>query len=161
MNAEYTYTLSFYNALTEEAELREIDGISIPVFSGKLVDTYNRLGIGQSYYSLVNRALRELGCVTLLRRGSRGNDTLLALHHPPDEGEFVLFQNRPLTDSLGAAKLSERLKAAEGRLDTIEKRLGGMVIVDAIGRLDERLTEVEAKVSGNTPNQTEQESNTK
>lgn len=145
MDATYGYCRDFYNLLESKAEMEMVNGVPLKLFRGPLTGVYKELGIGQSYYSMINRTLREMGCVTLMRRGARGSDSVLALHHPPDETEFLFSQSRRLTDPPPAAKLTERI-------ERLERRLGGVDIGKALNEIDERLTKLEkGGTIGKTP----------
>lgn len=135
-NASFQYTANFYDLLLANSQAEVYEGLELRVFKGGLVDLFRKLGVSQSYYSSINRALREMGCISLIRRGSRGSGSVVALHHPPEQTEFVRFLNQPLTESPEAAKLAERL-------EILERRLGGMNIVEALRNMDERLNRLE------------------
>lgn len=140
MNTDFKYTIEFYRLLEGQADKEIIDGIELTVFKGALTKVFMGLGVSQSYYSKIMPALKDLGCITILKRGARGVDSLVALHHAPDEMEFLIRSKSDLTSSPQAAKLTEQL-------DTILRLLGGGTfdVVAAIENLDTRLKKLERR----------------
>lgn len=141
MNTDYKYTLEFYRLLESNAERELIDDIELMVFRGALTKLFKGLGVSQSYYSKVMDALKDLGSITVLKRGARGVDSIVAVHSEPIEIDFLMRGSNRLTSSPQAARLSERVA-------DLEKRLGGMSIVDAIDNLDRRLKALERNTGG-------------
>jgi len=138
MNTDFKYTLEFYRLLESNAEREIFDGVELTVYRGALTKLFKGLGVSQSYYSRVTVALKSLGCITLLKRGARGVDSIVAVHHPPDEMEFLIHHSTPLTHSPQAAKVTDRLA-------DLEKRLGGLDVVEAIANLDRRVKVLERR----------------
>lgn len=139
MNTDFQYTLEFYKMLDEKASTEVIDGVELTVFRGYLTKTFQGMGVSQSYYSRVITALKELGCITILKRGARGVDSLIAINHPPDEMEFTVRSSTPLTSSPQAAKLAEQVA-------DLQTRLGGLNIAEAIEYLDIELKSLAKRV---------------
>lgn len=143
MNIDYQHTLEYYTLLEDNSSIEVIDGIELRVFKGSTTKIFRQLGISNSYYSKIIPALRDLQCVTQLKRGARGVDSLLALHHPPKEMEFLTRARQPLTADPQSARLAQQIEA-------IHKALGGgeFDVVAAIENLDQRLTKLEHKTGG-------------
>lgn len=130
MNKTFEYCEEFYDILVKGSEPRVINGISLTVWEGSLVRAFDGMGVSQGYYSTIMDTLKALGCLTVIRRGSRAAPSLVALHHPPDDAEFLLLGQKDLTLPARAARLS--VSDTEGR-----------DIVKALENLDKRLQEVE------------------
>jgi hypothetical protein len=136
VNTDFKYTLEFFNLLKERATIETVDGVQILVYKGAVTKLFKLMGISQSYYSKINSALKELGCISVAKRGARGVDTILYLYHEPNEMEFLILKANPLTSSPGAAKLTEQVAL-------LDKLLGGLNVVDAVENLDRRLKDLE------------------
>jgi hypothetical protein len=130
---------AFYKELDAHAIDAEVDGIPVRVFSGPVTERYRATGASQGYYTRVFDALKELGCITVMTMGRRAEPSVIVLHYPPDETEFVFLESEGLTGTPEDARL--RL-----RLENLEKRIGGVNIVDTLYQLDKRLTKVEREV---------------
>lgn len=139
MNTDFKYTMEYYRLLSSNAEVQTIDGVELTVYRGATTKLFRSMGISQSYYSKIIGSLKDLGCITLIKRGARGVDSIVALHHEPSEMEFLIRTASPLTNSPQAARLSERVA-------DVEKQLGGLIVVDAVKNLDERLKKLERKL---------------
>lgn len=142
MNTDYKYTLEFYRMLEKTATTEVIDGIELTVFRGYLTKTFYGMAISQSYYSKVTGALKELGCITILKRGARGVDSLIALNHAPDEMEFMVRTSQPskdLTSSPEGAKLIQQVT-------DLQKRMGGLNIVEAFDYFERELKDLNRRV---------------
>jgi hypothetical protein len=101
-----------------------------------MVEAYKSIGASQHYYSGVMDALKDLGCITILSSGRRARPSVVALHHAPDETEFIFYSESRLTGAPEAAKL-------RSRLETLEKRIGGINIADALVNIDNRVKRLE------------------
>jgi hypothetical protein len=141
MTREYDYTLEFYQVLKKASKKEVIKGVELNIYRGYLVKAYRSLAIGQSYYSGMMDTLKRMGCITVMQRGTRGSPSIVALHHPPDAEEFERVRGSGLTGRLGDASLTSRV-------ETLEKRIGGLDIVDAFLELTGRVEALERKTGG-------------
>jgi hypothetical protein len=114
----------------------EVDNLSIRVWRGSIVDAYKSLGVSQTFYTPVMNTLKDLGCITVLSSGRRASPSVLALHHAPDETEYLFYSESRLKNSPESAKL-------RGRLEMLEKRIGGINIVDTLVELEKRVARLE------------------
>jgi len=140
MNQDFFYALQYYKLLEENSKEEVIDKIKVKVFRGSTVRIFRQLGISNSYYSKIIPALRDLQCVTQLKRGARGVDSVVLVHHPPREIEFLTRDTKPLTADPHSAKLAQQI-------EEIHESLGGgrFDVVAAIENLDQRLTKLESE----------------
>jgi hypothetical protein len=138
MNTDFKYTLEFYNLLEENSSQKVIDGVPLIVFQGATTKMFRAMGVSQSYYSKIVAALKDLGCITVLKRGARGVDSLVALHHRPNEMEFLVRSKSDLTDTPQAARITQQI-------DKVARAVGGgdFDVVAAIENLDRRVKELE------------------
>lgn len=137
--AVYQNAVSLYAVFDQHATNAEIDGVPVRVFKGSIVECYNSLGVSQSYYTPVMDSLKGLGCITVISSGRRSRPSVIALHHPPDETEFVFFHAGDLTGTPEAAKLRQRL-------ENLEKRVGGINIADTLVEIDNRVSQLEHRI---------------
>lgn len=143
----YLHIFAFYKELDERSSFEEVAGTKdVRIFRGSITRIYNALGISRSYYSKVRNALIEMGCLTILSQGNRAEGTAIVLHRAPTDEDFRQWKDRPLTKAVDAAILSQRV-------GDIEKRLGGLDVVNAlidfeerIKQQDERLRELEQEI---------------
>jgi hypothetical protein len=144
MNAEYRVANDLYKLLEADSQKEVIDGIEIKVFRGPLVQTFKSLGVSQVYYSKSIAGLTSLGCITLLRRGARSSPSIVALHHPPHELDWLADRGsgKGLTTSPEGAKLRQEIQ-------DIKRQLGGIDIRAALAEFERRLGELERKMGGN------------
>ena len=131
--------LALYDRLSSVSEIEKMDGIHIPVFRGSIVDAFDAVGISRSRYTPVMDALKQLGCFTVIASGRRSKPTIIALHHPPDEVEFMILHTGDLTGSPEAAKL-------RSRFERMEKAIGGINIADALTQLEARVAQLERSI---------------
>lgn len=136
----FEYATGFYDALVRNAENREVDGATIRVYEGKVTSLFQTLGISQGYYTPIMSVLRELGSVTQLQRGGKGQPSIVAIHRPPDRTDFEGLPEKPLTPNADVAILQDRLSA-------VERLIGGMDIVGAFVELERRLKVLEASAA--------------
>lgn len=138
-SAVFDHTISFYNLLAESAKEEELeDGTQVQIFRGSITNLYRSLGVSQSYYSQVRKALIELGCIAILQQGARNTDSVVAVHHPPDGDELEVNKSR-LTPNLNSAILSQRV-------DDINRLVGGIHLPDALADHEKRLRTIEREV---------------
>lgn len=137
--ATFEYSDALYKAFDELAEQTQVDGISVRVFRGSITERWSSIGASQSFYTPVMHTLKELGCITLISSGRRSHPSIVALHHPPDEVEFLLTHTGDLTGSPEAAKLRKRL-------ENLERRVGGVNIAEVLLELEKRVAWLERHV---------------
>jgi hypothetical protein len=148
MKKDFEYCIEYYENLSKHSKPREINDIPCTVFEGSLVDIFRGMGVSQGYYSKVRDILESLGCITILKRGSRAGPSLVILHHPPDFDEYLLL-NRPLTGSLDGGKLAFAVR------ESLKQLLGGMDIVDTLDSIDKRITTLEQLTTGGSSGKTQ------
>jgi hypothetical protein len=133
------HSLSLYEALLQSSEQEDVGGMQLDVYRGSLVNTFKTLGIGMGYYSSAMRNLEDQGCVTKLQQGAKGVDTVIVLHHPPDEDAPKKSSRQPLTPPPDFANLSQRV-------EDIQKSLGGLNIVEALADIQRQVTELSERI---------------
>jgi hypothetical protein len=127
---------SFYDELHKQAKPEEVNGEQTPVFRGSMTKVWHQVSNSQSYYVPVQDFLRSYGYMTILQRGSRGKDSVIVFHGRP---------NRADLDGLDLTALSEPAKL-KAEIEEIQKRLGGIDIVEAFANVEGRLKELETLV---------------
>lgn len=140
MSKIFEYATDFFEALNRAATTEDVKGKQVRVFRGAIVETYRTLGISQSYYSEVRQGLINSECMTVLRQGSKGIQSVVILHRPPDEDSFESAKGLVLTRQDGAATLSQEL-------DDLKHLIGGIRIPDALVNFEQRITELDNRVT--------------
>jgi len=151
--AAFHHAKALYRVFDDNAMPEKVDDVYVRVWRGSIVDTYKSIGASQHFYTPVMSTLKDLGCVTVLSAGRRARPSVLALHHPPDETEYLFYSENRLTNSPESAKL-------RGRLELLEKRIGGINIVDTLVELEKRVARLEHQAQKNSvDDQTQQKGN--
>jgi hypothetical protein len=136
MNKLFEHTVNFYEALLSESEESQVNGAVERVFRGKITDLFRELKISQTYYSKVKNALIDMGCITMVVRGTRNVPTEVMLHKAPQEDAFKTVAKRPLTKRQDSATLAQRL-------DDVQRLIGGIDIRKALADHELRLSTLE------------------
>jgi hypothetical protein len=143
----FDYTCKYYDLLKEEARLESIRGAKVLVFRGSVVRIFRGMSVSQSYYSKIRKSLVDMGCVSVLRQGTRATDSVLVLHRAPTAEDWENISDDALTPQLDLAIISQRL-------DDLTKLMGGGIDIGAaLANHEVRLEEVEREVQrlGRTP----------
>lgn len=144
MKAIIRHTEKVYNALLDASLTETIDGDPMKIYRGQVSKLYNTLSIPQAYYTDIFKELNEQGCITSLQRGSKSVDTVIVLHHPPEEGDFRPRPSRGLTSAEEFANLIEKVLLHDSLI-------GGIDIVGAFRNVEERLKRLE-EIAGTQEN---------
>lgn len=134
----FKHTLLFWRSLSAKANFEPMPGFEDKgsrLFRGKIVELYRELGISQGYYTEIIRFLVDQGCITYIQRGSRGFETVIAVHEPPtlsDWERWKLLPSQGLTEPPDYATLELRIRA-------LETLVGGINIVEALQRVKDEL----------------------
>jgi len=128
--------VAFYNALRKEAKRESMgNGHTAWVYRGKVVTTFHKTGISQSYYTRIRRTLIDSGCIKQLQQGSRNTPTVLLLLKRPVESQLTI-DNINLTEVPSAAIMAQSIK-------DLQDRIGSLKVVDALSNFEIRIREVE------------------
>jgi hypothetical protein len=130
-SALFDHALKLYEAMNDQADK---DGI----YEGKVTDTFSKLGISMTYYTPLFNALKELGCIEMLERGTRARPTRYRLHGSPKRKAFdtIYLTNVPRRATLP-------LESLEQRLSNLERRLDGLDIKAILLEQEKRLQKLE------------------
>lgn len=136
-----TYAAALYARMEEEASEDN-------VWVGKIVETCKSLNIPAGGYNRAMNALRKLGCVDLLARGTGGDrQSAIRLIRPPTpdvwEDGFVNSRDATLTRGPSLDMLRQEVR-------DMHKQLGGINLIEALAQVEERLVRLEGFVSEQT-----------
>lgn len=140
MASLYDHTVDFYERLLHLSEIEDIDGEPTKVFRGKVTEVYRELGISQTHYSNIRKALIELGCIVIIRQGARDYESIIALYRIPEEVGFRNLVTTGLTASGGTARIVSRV-------EVIEKSLGGIDVKKAFIEQKLEMEELRARLA--------------
>jgi len=145
-NKVYEYATEFFTALDSAATTESVNGKTVRVFRGSIVEIYESLNVSRSYYSEVRHGLITSECITILQQGVRGSQSIVLLHRPPVEGSFNSAKDIALTRPDEAAILSQTV-------NDLRRLIGSVNIVDALvsieqrfARLEDRITQIEHQI---------------
>jgi hypothetical protein len=135
------YCTALYDRFLTEHTVEEVDGEELQVWRGKITVTARNVGIPDGVYKRVMDQLHNLYCIEQIERGYRGNypTTVVLLRPPTAEVWEDEVADRGLTRRDGAAILSRRLS-------DLERRLGTLDIVKALGELQQQIDDLKSKV---------------
>jgi hypothetical protein len=135
----FGYLLQLYEAMERESDKK--------IYEGKVVTTFQNLGISMAHYTPLFNALKELGCIELIDRGVRGRPTKYRLHHKPSEDAYEnLYAGVANGLTSGGKAATIGLDEIEQRVKNIEGRLKGLdinTINEAIANHEARLSKLE------------------
>lgn len=140
------YMASLYDIMTQQAaELNAQDGEGLLIWQGRLIETCNRVGIPTGYYKKVVDALRGLGCIEMITRGTRGSTlTAFMLRYPPTREAYdeaiVKSGWQGLTEAASLDTIASQVK-------DIQARLGGINWLAIMKDYEERITKLETAVA--------------
>ncbi len=113
-------------------------------YTGSLIEVYTSTGISRSHYGRLWATLRDANSIVILRKGRRALPAVVRLVRRPTEEDVLHFtKNEDLTDSREDAIVS-----LQHRVATLEGRLRGLDVVEAIRNLDGRIVRLEGEVHG-------------
>ena len=125
----FQHTLALYEKMVSESNNGE--------WTGSLVGVFRSLGISQSYYSPIYKALKEIGSIEVVHSGRGGGArSRVKLHKPPTLDEFTAIYKSPLTSNTRYDTLERRIETLEGRMPDID-------LASYIVSLEERLQTLE------------------
>ena len=133
LKAEFRHALNLYESLQAKAVVKDDE----LVFSGSLVEMFRSLKISQGYYSDVTRGLYTLGCMQMKQRGARSSPSIIVLHNPPTVEAWAALADSDLTTRPSGATMLEK------QLENLERRMGGMDIVEAFADHEARIVQLE------------------
>lgn len=136
MKAIIRHITTFYDLLEQDAVTEKVDGSSLRIFRGKVTGIYRESGIPQSYYSEVFRQLEMQGCITFLQRGSKSVSSVIVLHRPPTESDYVPPIKSDLTNPERYANIREDVEG-------LKTLVGGVNIAEALRTIETRLDQLE------------------
>lgn len=127
----------FYDELHKLSKKEEVNGETFDIFRGSMTKVWDRVSNSQSYYVPVMGFLRDFGYLTLLQRGTRGRESVVAFH------------SRPLREHLDEADLTTAspLAKMQAEIDKVSERLGGLDIVEALKNHEGRLKKLEQEAA--------------
>lgn len=138
----FQHALALYNQLLSEASEE-------CVFEGSLVAAFRAIGVSQSYYSVLYGALKELGCIEVVRSGRGGGaSSRVILHHPPDLEAFQARYTGGLTKREPHGILGQRLENIEGRLPNIDLHSYIVETERRLESLEKQVTDLELRREG-------------
>lgn len=133
------HSQAIYDLLESKSTKEKLDGRNLPVFRGKLYETFRESGVSQGYYTPIFRALEDGHYITIVQRGNRSVDSVVVLFERPTDEMDLTGASRP-------ARVSpDELEGIRQEVSQIRQSLGGLNIVEALDNLERRLTKLENK----------------
>lgn len=141
------YMAGLYEVMTSQAtELVAEGGEGVLIWQGRLIQTCTSVGIPEGYYKKVVDALRRLGSIEIVSRGSRGSNlTAIVLRHPPSE---ELYEDAIVKSGWSGLTTAVSFDTLVAQVKELQQRLGGLSIVDALKNHEDRVKTLETAVEG-------------
>lgn len=144
----YAQCCKLYEAMVPTAEVKDINGSELFVWSGKITILYKSLEIPQGAYGKVMNQLYHLGSITRLIQGSEAVPSEFALHHHPSERAWSL-PYRPPSDEpdLTGRVMPATIVQLERKVDDIARATGGLDLVSVLAEFQKRLDALQLEVN--------------
>jgi hypothetical protein len=122
-----SYCAALYSLFEDNAIYEEVDDSRLLVWRGRLTHATKEVSIPDGVYKRVMNQLRALGCIEQVEQGRGSLPTVIILFNPPtmDVWQDEIISRQGLTHRDESAIL-------RARLDDMDKRLGGLDIVQAL-----------------------------
>jgi hypothetical protein len=131
-----TLTTKFYDGMAERADDR--------VFTGYPTKLFDELSIPISYYSRIKQQLEALGYAEQVEQGRGGRPSVWRLWKRPHPDSWKILYERGLTRPPSSGTLTD----VSNRVEAIERRLGGLNVVQAIAELQQEIHEARRVLNG-------------
>lgn len=138
-----TYTPKLFDhivATYDELAKHALDKDGKLTFEGSKVEAYRSVNLSQSYYTPIFDALTEMGCIEQVQRGFARTPSVIVLHKRPVLSEFEGMYRGVLTKPTKLDTLRQQIENLDRRLPSID--LNGYIL-----SLDQRLSDIEARLS--------------
>lgn len=126
-SALYEHCYTVYTAMKERAQYEPIgpeDTSQGLVYEGYLTKLIAELGLSVPYYTATTRALKQMGCITQLRRGGSSSPSRWLLSGPPTVESFEVHAEpkrykAPKNYDQRINDLNERINVLEGKVEIL------------------------------------------
>ncbi|SRR6266404_3082106 len=136
----FTYCSALYAAFDEGAQTTD----NVRVWSGRLLEVCDSIGIPRGGYSRVINMLRKMGCVEQVSRGFRGNAlSEFLLFQPPTAEVWSAANVKSASGDLTKAPTLDRLSA---EVSDLQKQIGGLNIPEALKNIEGQIAELRTLV---------------
>jgi len=131
-----------YEAIDARGEIDTVDDMPVKMFTGSIIEVYKnvRPKLSMSDYGRLFRGLKQTGSITLLQKGARNTNTIMALHHPPTPEQWQAYERSPLTRKLASGNLSSELADLRKEVETLRTRLNQVVQLNGLQDAGEQET---------------------
>lgn len=140
-NAIYEHSVTIYTAMKQDARRVKLDGVNASLWEGFATHLFSELGVPIPYYGKVLNALKEMGCIRLVKRGARTQPSKWALYKKPTRKDFDVIAGKIKT------KRRIDIEAAEQRIRDFERQLGGVDIGKAFAAMNKELKTLKGRVT--------------
>lgn len=140
MHPNFERAVKLYEVLEQEAEIEKVGNPpkEVKIVRGSLVEIFLKTGFNHGHYSPVWNVLHRQNCVSILQRGSTSTESIVALHHPPEQEKFEQSRRGGLTRRPNLDNLMADVEA-------IKKLVGGIDIRQAFKELNDRVRKLEGE----------------
>lgn len=127
----------FYDELHKLSKKEEVNGETFDIFRGTMTEVWDRVSNSQSYYVPVMSFLRDYGYLTLVQRGTRSRESVVAFHARPSREDL---------DELDLT-IPSPLATMQADIQKLSERFGGIDIVEAFKNIEGRLSKLEKQAA--------------
>src|SRR4051794_40592090 len=119
---QQSYANALYAVMADNARKHIIEGVTITVWEGSFTQTWSSIGIPKGTERRITRALEDMMCIEVLRRGVVNYPSMIALLRPPTEELWAeISEQQGLTSHRSFAILSQEV-------ENLKRQIGGLNI---------------------------------
>lgn len=140
-NAIWDHANTIYDAMKKDSRRVRIEGVHAHLWEGFATHLFSEKRVPIPYYGKVLNALKEMGCIRLIKRGARTQPSQWALYKKPTRKDFDVVAKKVTT------KRRSDIEAVEQRQRDVEKRIGTVDIPKVIAAMDKEIKSLKGRVS--------------
>ena len=134
----FSNLVGFYSALLKAAD----KSTPITIYTGHITKLATELGIAGTKYTTCIFFLREMGCITQLRRGAKSAPSVWQLNFAPTVERYNEIDPE---SRLTMKELADRIKVLEQGFRTLNNQLGGLNLQTELANLARQLKKAEQR----------------
>lgn len=133
--------IRLYDQLLSESSVRELEQGTFTVFSGSLLQQFEKVSTTRQYYTPCYKLLEVTNSITRIDTGGRSGGSLVVLHGAPVADDLRMVDPLALTTDPVSARL-----VTEAHMKDLLKSFQGLDVVQALGNHEERIATLESQI---------------
>ena len=144
-DAIWRHANTVYDAMKKDSKRVTVNGRRAQMWEGFATHLFSELQIPIPYYGKVLNVLKDMGCVTLARRGARSIESQWILYGKPTEAAYMKIRDKHAGSGNSKSRKSQAVLALEQQLADLKASLGGIDIPKALTDLQTQIDELKPK----------------